>query len=89
MCLHLKAVAVVRAKLVKIGNSRGVRLAKPLLEVAGLADEVEIEAAPGVLTIRPAAHPRAGWAEAASSFQPDGLIDEVSNTRFDEEEWSW
>jgi antitoxin MazE len=89
MCLHLKAVAMVRAKLVKIGNSRGVRLAKPLLEVAGLVDEVEIEAAPGVLTIRPSAHPRAGWAEAASSFQPEGLSDEMSSTRFDEEEWSW
>jgi antitoxin MazE len=61
-------VAVVRAKLVKIGNSRGIRLAKPLLEVAELADDVEIEAAPGVLTIRPSAHPRAGWAEAATAL---------------------
>jgi antitoxin MazE len=89
MCTRLQAVAVVRTKLIKIGNSRGVRLAKPLLEVAGLADEVEIEAAPGVLTIRPSAHPRAGWAEAASSFKPERLIDEMSPTRFDEEEWSW
>ena len=80
---------MVRAKLVRIGNSRGVRLAKPLLEVAGLADEVEIEAAPGVLTIRPSAHPRAGWAEAASSFQPEGPLEEMSATRFDDEEWSW
>lgn len=80
---------MLRAKLVKIGNSRGIRLAKPLLEVAGLADEVEIEAAPGVLTIRPSAHPRAGWAEAASSFEAEGLLDEVSATRFDDEEWSW
>ena len=82
---------MVRAKLVKIGNSRGVRLAKPLLEVAGLADEVEIEAAPGVLTIRPSAHPRAGWAEAAAAaaFQPEGLIDEMTATRFDDEEWCW
>lgn len=63
--------------------------AKPLLEVAGLADEVEIEAAPGVLTIRPSVQPRAGWAEAASSFQPEGLIDEMSSTRFDDEEWYW
>jgi antitoxin MazE len=82
-------VAVVRAKLVKIGNSRGIRLAKPLLEVAGLPDDVEIEAAPGVLTIRPSAHPRAGWAEAASAFEPEGLLDEMSATRFDDEEWSW
>ena len=89
MWSRLKGVAVVRAKLVKIGNSRGIRLAKPLLEVAGLADEVEIEAAPGVLTIRPSAHPRAGWAEAASSFEAEGLLDEMSATRFDHEEWSW
>ena len=89
MCLRHKRAVVVRARLVKIGNSRGIRLAKPLLEVAGLADEVEIEAAPGVLTIRPLAHPRAGWAEAASSFQPEGLLDEMSATRFDDEEWSW
>jgi len=38
-------VVVVRAKLVKIGNGRGIRLAKSLLAIAGLADEVEIEAA--------------------------------------------
>jgi antitoxin MazE len=89
MCVRLRAVAMVRAKLVKIGNSRGVRLAKPLLEVAGLADEVEIEAAPGVLTIRPSAQRRAGWAEAAAAFQPEGLIDEMTATRFDDDEWSW
>ncbi len=80
---------MVRAKLVKIGNSRGVRLAKPLLEAAGLADEVEIEAAPGVLTIRPAAHPRAGWAEAAVAVASEGLVDAMTSTRFDDEEWTW
>lgn len=80
---------MVRAKLVKIGNSRGIRLAKPLLEVAGLADEVEIEAAPGVLTIRPSAHPRAGWAEAASTWAPEGLFNEMTATRFDDEDWTW
>ena len=82
-------MVLVRAKLVKIGNSRGIRLAKPLLEVAGLADEVEIEAAPGVLTIRPAAHPWAGWAEASSSFEPEGILDGMTATRFDDEDWSW
>ncbi len=80
---------MVRAKLVKIGNSRGIRLAKPLLEVAGLTDDVEIEAAPGVLTIRPSTHPRAGWAEAASTWEPEGLLDEMTATRFDDEDWSW
>ena len=82
-------VAVVRARLIKIGNSRGIRLAKPLLEVAGLVDEVEIEASPGVLTIRPSSHPRAGWAEAASSGEPERLLDEMTATRFDDKDWSW
>jgi hypothetical protein len=59
-----------------------------LLEVAALADEVEIEAAPGALTIRPSIHPRAGWAEAAA-FDPGGLLDEMTSTRLDDEEWSW
>jgi len=67
----------------------GIRLTKPLLEVAGLADEVDIQAASGVLTIRPSAHPRAGWAEAAAAFDQDGLLDEMSSTRFVDEEWSW
>lgn len=82
-------MAVVRGRLVKIGNSRGIRLAKPLLEVAGLTDDVEIEAAPGVVTIRPSTHQRAGWAEAASTWEPEGLLDEMAATRFDDEDWSW
>ncbi|MFM7549653.1 MAG: AbrB/MazE/SpoVT family DNA-binding domain-containing protein [Cyanobacteriota bacterium] len=80
---------VVRAKLVKIGNSRGIRLAKPLLEIAGLTDDVEIEAAPGVLTIRPSTHPRAGWAQAESTWEPQGLLDDMTATRFDDKDWSW
>ena len=89
MYSRLLEAIVVRAKLVKIGNSRGIRLTKPLLEVAGLADEVEIEAAPGVLTIRPSLQPRAGWAEAAAACDAEGLLDEMSTTRFDDEEWAW
>jgi antitoxin MazE len=79
---------VVRVKLVKIGHSRRIRLAKPLLEVAGLADEVEIEATPGLLTIRPSLQPRAGWAEAAAACEAEGILDEMTTTRFDDEEWA-
>jgi antitoxin MazE len=79
----------VRAKLVRIGNSRGIRIAKPLLEEAGLTDQVEIHASPGVLTITPVAIPRAGWAEAAAAFDSEGLLDETNATRFDDEEWEW
>jgi hypothetical protein len=76
---------VVRAKLVRIENSRAIWLAKPMLEVAGLADEVEIETSPSVLPIRPSAHPRSRWAEAAAEFELDGLLDEMTNTRIHDE----
>jgi len=60
----------VRAKLVKIGNPRGLRLAKPLLEQASLSDSVEIQAAPWVLSIRPVAAPRAVYrAKLTGSLQ--------------------
>jgi antitoxin MazE len=84
----LRKAIVVRAKLVKIGNSRGIRLAKPLLQVAGLTDEVEIEIAPGVLNIRTSLQPRAGWAEAAAACDAEGLLDEMTTTRFDDKQWA-
>ena len=87
-CGYLPMV-VMRARLVKIGNSRGLRLAKPLLEQAGLSDEVDIQAAPGLLTIRPVVRPRAGWAAAAAAVPPEGLLDVPSATRFDDDEWQW
>jgi len=79
----------MKARLVRIGNSRGLRLPKPLLEQAGLEDEVEIRVEQGFLIIAPVATPRAGWAAAAEKFGPSGLIDAPSATRFDDEEWAW
>lgn len=79
----------MKTRLVRIGNSRGVRLAKPLLEQAGLEDEIEIRVEPGAVIITAAVAPRAGWAEAAAKFAPAGLLDAPSASRFDDEEWTW
>ncbi|CAN5163123.1 AbrB/MazE/SpoVT family DNA-binding domain-containing protein [soil metagenome] len=82
----------MKTRIVRVGNSRGVRLPKPLLEQAGLTDEVEIHAEPGRIIIESAARPRAGWADAArqmAELGEDGLIDAPTPTRFDDEEWTW
>ncbi len=79
----------MKTRLVRIGNSRGIRLAKPVLEQAGLEDEVEIRVEPGAVIITAAVSPRAGWAEAAARHGPSELVDAPSATRFDDEEWSW
>ncbi|WP_373064172.1 AbrB/MazE/SpoVT family DNA-binding domain-containing protein [Gemmatimonas sp.] len=82
----------MKARLVRIGNSRGIRLPKPLIEQAGLTDEVELRMQAGVITIRAAPGARAGWAEAAKlmrSRDDDRLLDPPVATRFDEDEWEW
>ncbi len=82
----------MKSKLVRIGNSRGVRLPKPLIEQAGLVDEVELRVREGAIIISPANGPRDGWMEAAKQLRErkdDGLIDEPTRTRFDVEEWQW
>ncbi len=48
--------------IVRIGNSQGVRIPKPLLEQTGLQGEVEITAEQDALVIRPTRRPRKGWA---------------------------
>ncbi len=82
----------MKTKIVRIGNSLGVRIPRPLLEDAGLTGEVEIVAKKRGLLIRPFRHARAGWAEAfrrMAELGDDALLDAPTATRFDEEEWEW
>jgi antitoxin MazE len=84
----------MKTHIVRIGNSRGIRIPKALLEQTGLSGEVEIRAQNGSLVIKPARKPRAGWAaafEKMAEHGDDALLDQVvpSLTRWDEEEWEW
>ena len=54
----------MRMDLIKIGNSKGLRLPKPLLEACGFSDSVEVEVRGQQLILSPTVSPRAGWAEA-------------------------
>lgn len=81
-----------RARIVRIGNSRGIRVPKVLLDQARLPEEVELRAEPGRLIVESVRRPRAGWAEAARGMRArgdDGLLDKPTATRFDREEWKW
>jgi antitoxin MazE len=81
-----------RARLIRIGNSRGLRLPKALIEQAELSEEVELHAEPGRLIVQSVHEPRVGWADAAKRMHQKGedhLLDPPAPTRFDEEEWTW
>ena len=80
------------ARIVRIGNSRGIRLPKALLEEAQLPDEVELQAEPGRVVVRALRRPRDGWADAAVQMHERGddrLLDTPGKTRFDLEDWAW
>lgn len=81
----------MRARIVRIGNSQGVRLPKPLLEQAGLTDEVELTAAAGQIVIAAPRVARAGWAEAAARLHAadEDRVAPASGSSFDDTEWQW
>ena len=82
----------MRTRLVRIGNSRGVRLPRAIIEQAGLTDEIEMGVRDGAIVIARVTSARSGWADAARQMRErneDQLLDSPTPTRFDEKEWQW
>jgi antitoxin MazE len=84
----------MKTKIVKIGNSRGIRIPKPLIAQAGIQEEVEIILEENRLVIAPVGRPRSAWAEAfraMASRGDDSMFDDVeaTGTKWDEKEWEW
>lgn len=85
----------MRTRIVKIGNSLGVRIPKVLLEQSRLPEEVEIEAFDRQIVIRAAREPRDSWDAAFQAMAENGgdvLLDaeETQNSSsWDETEWRW
>jgi antitoxin MazE len=86
-------MAAIKTRIVKIGNSQGIRIPKVLLQEAGLTDEVELVVGESHLVVRPLRHPRAGWAEQFQEMASRGddvdLLVSPTLTSWDETEWEW
>jgi len=84
----------MRARVVKIGNSQGIRIPKSLLEQTGIMNDVELEVEKNQIIIRPISNPRTGWDNAFKTMADrgdDALIngdDSISHS-WDQEEWQW
>lgn len=81
-----------KARIIRIGNSQGIRIPKSILEQSELPEEVEIRVEPGRLVVTAARRPREGWEEAARDMRAEnegGLLDQPAATEFDREEWQW
>lgn len=84
---------VVKTRIIRIGNSRGIRIPKLLLDQAGLGTEIEILAQRDHLVIRPAARPRSAWDEQFRAMAEQGddrsLLGDATLTDWDAREWEW
>ena len=75
--------------VVKIGNSKGIRLSKTLIEKYNIKDTVELVMEKGYITIKPKAEPRKDWEKAFKKMHETGddqllMPDVFDNETFDE-----
>ncbi|MFN3758273.1 MAG: AbrB/MazE/SpoVT family DNA-binding domain-containing protein [Algoriphagus aquaeductus] len=80
----------MEANVIKIGNSKGVRLSKTILEKYEIGEKVEVILEKDQIILRPIKQPRQGWAEAFKKMHENGddelLIPDVFEDE-DLEEW--
>lgn len=85
----------MKTKIIRIGNSQGVRIPKPLIEESGLNEEIEMILGDNEIILRPAKTIRKGWEasfEQTAEQGDDGLLDQEeikSPSEWDEAEWTW
>jgi antitoxin MazE len=81
------------AKIIAIGNSRGIRLPKQIIDELELGDAVELETRGREVIIRPARDLHEGWEASAIEMHGRGgdhlLIGELSASSWDESDWTW
>jgi len=86
--------SALKTRIIRIGNSHGIRIPKVMLQQVGLADEVEVEAQAGQLVIRPLRVVRQGWADRFAEMRATGddqLVEEetLTLTTWEASEWQW
>jgi antitoxin MazE len=85
----------MRTKLVQIGNSKGIRLPRAVIEQCSLGDEIELVVKKDHLIVKSAKRPREGWEEAFKEMHENGddrILDETdahTETETDRREWKW
>ena len=85
---------VIKTRIIKIGNSQGVRIPRLLLDQTNLGEQVELELGQNQIVIRPARSARQDWEnqfKAMSERGDDKLLDAevLLPTAWDEDEWEW
>lgn len=81
----------MEAAIIKIGNSKGLRLSKTILEKYNIKDKVELILEKGQIVLKPISSPRSNWEEDFRKMSEEGddrlLMDDVFEDE-NLEEWN-
>ncbi len=83
----------MKVDLIRIGNSRGVRIPKPILEQCGFGSQADMTVKDNVLVIAPARAIREGWDDAFEAMAAAGddlapFLEDIGHG-WDDAEWEW
>ncbi len=81
----------METSIIQIGNSRGLRLSKTILEKYNIKDKVELILEEGQIILRPMESPRENWEEKFKRMADHGDDQLLMNDVFEDEnfeEWS-
>lgn len=76
--------------IIKIGNSKGIRLSKTILEKYNIKDKAELILEKGYIILKPKSEPRKGWDKAFKKMHEKGDDKALMNDVFEDEnfeEW--
>lgn len=85
----------MKTKIIRIGNSQGVRIPKPLIEESGITEEIEMILRDNEIVLRSAETTRKDWEAAFEKMAEQGddvLLDQEEIEKpsdWDEAEWTW
>jgi antitoxin MazE len=81
----------MEVSVIQIGNSKGIRLSKTILERYHIKDSVELILEKGHIVIKPKTEPRKGWEDAFKAMHKSGDDNALMPDIFDDEnleEWT-
>lgn len=88
LCTH--KTKIMDVSVIPIGNSKGIRLSKTLLEKYNITDTIELILEKGYIILKPKSAPRDGWEKEFKKMHENGddklLIDDIF-TDEDLKEW--
>jgi antitoxin MazE len=82
----------MKASIIKIGNSQGLRIPKPILDQCGFTKEVELVVINQELVVKAPKSPRKSWSSSFKKMadnKDDHLLDLSVSTDWEREEWEW